>query len=203
MFSYTPTRLIRSSVRSVRFQSSSSSTLKIKKQVILQDQQKQIKSTKSSKTVNKDTAKTQRSSDGKKELSERPRKGFSSLPKVPSTLRLSPKNLLLDSLFSGYRPLTSPIKPLSKLEKSPKTYLYLELDSGDYLDEPSPKEPEERSQSRYQYSNYSFIKPETVKHPMTVSSLSGPKGASKRFTERAGKRGRKRLAAPVNTKKRS
>ncbi|CDK28666.1 unnamed protein product [Kuraishia capsulata CBS 1993] len=202
MFTRTPARLIRSSAASsVRFQSSSSSTLKIKKQVILQDQQKQLKSTKTSKASSKDVAKT-RSNESAKGLSERPKKGFSSLPKVPSTLRLSPKNLLLDNLFSGYRPLTSPIKPLSKLNKSPKTYLYLELDSADYLDEQVQKEPEERNHSRYQYSNYSFAKPEIIKSPVTASSTSGQKG-SKRFTEREGKRGRKRLATPANDKKRS
>lgn len=42
------------------------------------------------------------------------RKGFSNVIKVPSTLNVETKDILLDKLYQGYNPLLSPIKPKSK-----------------------------------------------------------------------------------------
>ena len=47
------------------------------------------------------------------------RKGFSNVDKVPSTVNLEPRDVLLDKLYQGYNPLLSPIKPKAK-KTSPK-----------------------------------------------------------------------------------
>jgi hypothetical protein len=42
------------------------------------------------------------------------KKGFSNVAKVPSTINLEPRDVLLDKLYQGYNPLLSPIKPKTK-----------------------------------------------------------------------------------------
>lgn len=47
------------------------------------------------------------------------KKGFSNVNKVPSTINLETRDVLLDKLYQGYNPLLSPIKPKVK-KTSPK-----------------------------------------------------------------------------------
>ena len=47
------------------------------------------------------------------------RKGFSNVTKVPSTISLEPKEVLLDKLYQGFNPLLTPIMPKKKV-KAPK-----------------------------------------------------------------------------------
>ncbi|GME98582.1 unnamed protein product [[Candida] boidinii] len=93
----------------------------------------------------------------------KPRIGFTSLPKVPSTISLKPKEVLLDKLFSGYRPITLPIQPPSKSPLKTNAVVYFELDENlDLLDDSgftSTKDAsinEDKNRTRYEISNYSF-----------------------------------------------
>lgn len=85
---------------------------------------------------------------GAKDIDAKPKKGFSSLPKVPSTYNFNPKDLLLDNFFNAYRPMTLPISPpVTPQRKMPSglpaalknaggTLIYFEIDDNmDFMDQ--------------------------------------------------------------------
>lgn len=107
-----------------RHQSSSSSAkfaLEEKQEVqdeLLKKNQNTIQEGETSKNISKGE-KSELSTSSLSSQMERPtpaklRKGFSNVAKVPSTLNVETKDILLDKLYQGYNPLLSPIKPKPK-----------------------------------------------------------------------------------------
>lgn len=117
------------------------------------------------------------------------KKGFESVKKVPTTTEISPKDLLLDKFFQGYRPLTIPLSP-NKSFDSPGTVVYFELDGSDDLLENGLQElasgtgkvsPDniykDKNMTRFQYSKHSFEDTERkLKKHMTQPQFSGKYG---------------------------
>ncbi|GMG22804.1 unnamed protein product [Ambrosiozyma monospora] len=113
---------------------------------------------------------------------QKTKKGFNSLSKVPSTISIKPKEILLDNLFQGYKPLTIPLNPPPKSNFGKQSaVVYFEFDenledllndqdAGDQTSQitasfaneaPQPRSNnkfENKNLTRYQYSNYSFNK---------------------------------------------
>ncbi|GMM44675.1 hypothetical protein DAPK24_012500 [Pichia kluyveri] len=130
------------SLRFVRCQSSSPSAklinnespeqqeLRLKKlqqqqQQQLQQQQKEDSQKKKllDQSGNKNNEKVENvksSSSSKKIKKVKTKMGFSNVVKVPSTISLETREILLDKLYQGFNPLLLPIKPVRKKAKSPK-----------------------------------------------------------------------------------
>ncbi|VEU21431.1 DEKNAAC102224 [Brettanomyces naardenensis] len=165
-------------------QSASASSLAKKKLTLLEQQQQQQQQQKSK--VDEDVEEQQVEdgsvSNGKKLSKQgdldnrlqsketRIRRGFSSVNKVPSTASIRAKDILLDSLLQGYRPLTLPLVPPQAPKRSP-TVVYFEFDDNmDVLEnglneltgnnaggiQTSVDILKDKNLTRYQYSNYSF-----------------------------------------------
>lgn len=167
--------------------SSSSSSVAAKKKLAMLEQQKQQQQQESVM----ETVMPVQVADA-----QRPKKGFSSVKQVPSTVSIKPKELLLDNLFQGYRPLTLPVSPPQANKKSP-TVVYFEFDENLDLDGLSDftnriaEDPEDvlrdRNLTRYQISSYSFSKPnEVAKEP--VAKAGSKKTDFKMNKRRAGRR---------------
>lgn len=113
-------------ITAVRFQSSSSSTKltaleeeeKIQQELLKnkQHQQQRIdtQTGRTSKTAQQGTHPSKNSKTNAKKDTVLIKKGFSSVIKVPDTLNLEPRDILLDRLYQGYNPLLIPIKPKVK-----------------------------------------------------------------------------------------
>ncbi|ODV84454.1 hypothetical protein CANARDRAFT_23862 [[Candida] arabinofermentans NRRL YB-2248] len=100
---------------------------------------------------------------------QKAKKGFNSLAKVPTTMKLKPKDVLLDNFFQGYKPLTLPLQPPIK---KPSTVYYLEFDDNlelvndGFTDLPSSQHSsraddiliKDKNSTRFEFSNYSFNK---------------------------------------------
>lgn len=130
------------SLRFVRYQSSSPSAklinnespeqqeLRLKKlqqqqqQQQLQQQQKEDSQKKKlldqSGNKNNEQVENVKSSSSKKIKKVKTKMGFSNVVKVPSTISLETREILLDKLYQGFNPLLLPIKPVRKKAKSPK-----------------------------------------------------------------------------------
>ncbi|ESX01263.1 hypothetical protein HPODL_00660 [Ogataea parapolymorpha DL-1] len=131
-----------------------------KKKISVIEQQKQ-KQVEAEKAVNSAEVHDQRkvAPQSKQKI----RKGFSSLAKVPSTDALNPEDVLLDTFFQGYKPLTIPLRPPTKKRQ---TILYLDMDEGfqmlgnalEDLASATKESPalKDYNKARFQFSNTSF-----------------------------------------------
>lgn len=63
------------------------------------------------------------------------KKGFSNLEKVPSTMDLEPKHILLDKLYQGYQPLMLPHSPDMLQDKNAKKPLFINILEGISLED--------------------------------------------------------------------
>lgn len=122
-------------VINVRMQSSSSSsatkllqakTQKLQLHKTIQQQQNQQAGVQAGPTAGGCGQKSGKGKDGvprpvssQQRTAPKLRRGFSNVDKVPSTVNLEPRDVLLDKLYQGYNPLLSPIKPKAK-KTSPK-----------------------------------------------------------------------------------
>ncbi|AOA64803.1 Hypothetical protein PP7435_CHR4-0931 [Komagataella phaffii CBS 7435] len=131
--------------------------------------------------------------DGKS--TQKPRKGFSTLPKM-APITLNPRALMLEAFFSGYKPITMPLKPPSK-KKQPNAVFYVELedDNMELFDDNDPEELSRRldyqNSRRYTFSNSStthYRTSDVAPHKKDVLSNLDDK-----FKTRDVKRGRKRV----------
>lgn len=116
------------------------------------------------------------------------RKGFSSVPKLPQQPHMNIKDLLLDQLFSGYRPISVPLGKTSSVEKKPPV-LYFELDDGldNFLSGGLKTDfHDDKNLSRFEHSRESFTQHQEEETP--------------RFKERRGQKGRKRLVPVLKEK---
>ncbi|KAG7853217.1 hypothetical protein KL941_000267 [Ogataea angusta] len=132
-----------------------------KKKISVIEQQKQKLISETEKTVNSAEEHEQRKvvPQSKQKI----RKGFSSLAKVPSTDALNPEDVLLDTFFQGYKPLTIPLRPPTKKRQ---TILYLDMDEGfqmlgnalEDLASATKETPaiKDYNKARFQFSNTSF-----------------------------------------------
>lgn len=66
---------------------------------------------------------------------EMKKKGFSNLKKVPSTMDLEPKHILLDKLYQGYQPLMLPHSPDMLQDKTAKKPLFINILEGISLED--------------------------------------------------------------------
>ncbi|GME95448.1 unnamed protein product [Ambrosiozyma monospora] len=162
-----------------RFQSSSSKT---RRSTNTLNNSPSAADTNSTATASASASAKSKSTTKKSAEPQKTKKGFNSLSKVPSTISIKPKEILLDNLFQGYKPLTIPLNPPPKSSFGKQSaVVYFEFDEnledilndqdgGDQTSQitasfsneaPQPRSSnkfENKNLTRYQYSNYSFNK---------------------------------------------
>ncbi|KAH3660452.1 hypothetical protein OGAPHI_007038 [Ogataea philodendri] len=147
-----------------------------KKKMSVLEQKKQVQTMKTD-TDAKDSRDERENNKTNLPSSKKIRKGFSSLAKVPSTEALNPEEILLDTFFQGYKPLTLPLRPPTKKRQ---TVLYLDVEEslqffGNALEEYSSISKahtgaEDVNKSKYEFSNTSFNSEEDVGDKYTKRS---------------------------------
>lgn len=214
----------------VRFQSSSSSgakllqakTQKMQQQLHKTIQQKQQQGVQSGQGGSAGGVKAGKSqggngdgtlASGKTGQPLKLRKGFSTVDKVPSTVNLEPRDVLLDKLYQGYNPLLSPIKPKTK-KTSPKIlvniYEDLAFDDDGFENDADSAVIDTLVGPKLQISKYIFDRNPQMEAKLKELDADAKEAKGRRekhdaLYERrpaaAGKRGRVRLQYKKNMKK--